>query len=228
MGWVFPTTISSRCADARAGILPDSRQLSGRNRGQEISVAPRGRTQWVRNAEAAGEIGLKKGSARQQFRLRPLAGDEKSADLESPFPIPSNVRSSATSRFPPVPRSRPSPSWLRPTRRSSSRSSSRTWKILLLGIRLAAGWLARSEPTGFYSSTLSSSFFRPQSAEACTKARIKGWGMAGLGRKLHGTRWPRRTGGWAIRWRGSLTAGHAPPPESRPRSKPTRSPGWTS
>lgn len=45
--------------------------------GKKFLVAPRGRTQWVRNAEAAGEIMLKKGSARQQFRLRPLAGDEK-------------------------------------------------------------------------------------------------------------------------------------------------------
>jgi deazaflavin-dependent oxidoreductase (nitroreductase family) len=45
--------------------------------GKKFLVAPRGRTQWVRNAEAAGEITLKKGSARQQFRLRPLGGDEK-------------------------------------------------------------------------------------------------------------------------------------------------------
>jgi len=40
-------------------------------------VAPRGQTQWVRNAEAAGEITLKRGGARLQFRLRPLAEAEK-------------------------------------------------------------------------------------------------------------------------------------------------------
>src|SRR5271167_1446214 len=40
--------------------------------GKRFLVAPRGRTQWVRNAEAAGEIALKKGSVRQRFRLRPL------------------------------------------------------------------------------------------------------------------------------------------------------------
>lgn len=40
-------------------------------------VAPRGRTQWVRNAEAAGEITLKKGSARQSFRLRPIPDSNK-------------------------------------------------------------------------------------------------------------------------------------------------------
>jgi len=40
-------------------------------------VAPRGRTQWVRNAEATGEITLKKGSARQKFRLRPIPDSDK-------------------------------------------------------------------------------------------------------------------------------------------------------
>ena len=36
-------------------------------------VAPRGRANWVRNAEAAGEITLKRGSYRRQFGLRPIA-----------------------------------------------------------------------------------------------------------------------------------------------------------
>jgi hypothetical protein len=40
-------------------------------------VAPRGRTQWARNAEAAGEITLKKGSRREKFRLRPIPDSEK-------------------------------------------------------------------------------------------------------------------------------------------------------
>ena len=43
---------------------------------QKFLVAPRGRTQWVRNAEAAGEITLKKGSSVQKFRLRSLEGKE--------------------------------------------------------------------------------------------------------------------------------------------------------
>jgi deazaflavin-dependent oxidoreductase (nitroreductase family) len=62
-------------------------------------VAPRGRTQWVRNAEAAGEITLKKGSTRQQFRLRPISGAEKlpilkayldsfKREVQRYFPIP--------------------------------------------------------------------------------------------------------------------------------------------
>jgi deazaflavin-dependent oxidoreductase (nitroreductase family) len=45
--------------------------------GHRYVVAPRGRTQWVRNAEAAGAITLKKGSTRQKFRLRPISGAEK-------------------------------------------------------------------------------------------------------------------------------------------------------
>jgi F420H(2)-dependent quinone reductase len=35
-------------------------------------VAPRGRTQWVRNAEAAGEVTLKKGASLLKFRLLPV------------------------------------------------------------------------------------------------------------------------------------------------------------
>lgn len=45
--------------------------------GKPFLVAPRGRTQWVRNAEATGEIALKQGSKRLRFRLRPLSGAEK-------------------------------------------------------------------------------------------------------------------------------------------------------
>jgi len=45
--------------------------------GKKFLVAPRGRTQWVRNAEAAGEITLKKGTAKSRFGLRFLATEEK-------------------------------------------------------------------------------------------------------------------------------------------------------
>src|SRR5579863_6992023 len=45
--------------------------------GKRFLVAPRGRTQWVRNAEAAGEVTLKKGSRREQFRLSPVSDAEK-------------------------------------------------------------------------------------------------------------------------------------------------------
>lgn len=45
--------------------------------GKRYLVAPRGQTQWVRNAEATGEITLKKGRSRQNFHLRPIADGEK-------------------------------------------------------------------------------------------------------------------------------------------------------
>jgi len=45
--------------------------------GTRFLVAPRGRTQWVRNAEAAGEVTLKKGRTERRFQLRPLEGTEK-------------------------------------------------------------------------------------------------------------------------------------------------------
>jgi hypothetical protein len=45
--------------------------------GKQILVAPRGRTQWVRNAEAVGEITLKRGSFRRSFRLRVIADGDK-------------------------------------------------------------------------------------------------------------------------------------------------------
>src|ERR1035441_10901625 len=53
--------------------------------GKRFLVAPRGRTQWVRNAEAAGEVMLKKGWLRQSYRLRPVADaeDRKSTRLNS-------------------------------------------------------------------------------------------------------------------------------------------------
>src|SRR5690349_8009328 len=45
--------------------------------GRRLLVAPRGRTQWVRNAEASGEITMKRGSYRKNFRLRPIEAPDK-------------------------------------------------------------------------------------------------------------------------------------------------------
>lgn len=67
--------------------------------GKRYLVAPRGRTQWVRNAEAAGEVTLKKGSKRQSLRLRALSDQEKpeilkayldqfKREVQTYFPIP--------------------------------------------------------------------------------------------------------------------------------------------
>jgi deazaflavin-dependent oxidoreductase (nitroreductase family) len=46
-------------------------------------VAGRGRTQWVRNAEAAGEISLKRGTTRQKYRIRVVANEEKPEILKA-------------------------------------------------------------------------------------------------------------------------------------------------
>jgi hypothetical protein len=51
--------------------------------GKRFLVAPRGRTQWVRNAEAAGEIALKKGKSRQRYGLRTLSDGEKPKILKA-------------------------------------------------------------------------------------------------------------------------------------------------
>src|SRR5205085_3605065 len=45
--------------------------------GHRFLVAPRGRTQWVRNAEAAGEVTLKRGRSRQAYRIRAVPDPEK-------------------------------------------------------------------------------------------------------------------------------------------------------
>ncbi len=45
--------------------------------GKRYLVAPRGRTQWVRNAEAAGEVILKKGRTRLRYRIRPVSENDK-------------------------------------------------------------------------------------------------------------------------------------------------------
>src|SRR5215475_219900 len=50
-------------------------------RGKQFLVAPRGHTQWAKNAEASGEVTLKRGTKRK-FRLRTLADTEKSEVLK--------------------------------------------------------------------------------------------------------------------------------------------------
>lgn len=46
-------------------------------------VAPRGRTQWVRNAEAHGEVTLRRGKQSEHYRLRPLSDSEKPQILKA-------------------------------------------------------------------------------------------------------------------------------------------------
>lgn len=51
--------------------------------GKSYLVAPRGRTQWVRNAEAAGEVVLKRGSRRTPYRLRPVGALDRPPMLKA-------------------------------------------------------------------------------------------------------------------------------------------------
>jgi deazaflavin-dependent oxidoreductase (nitroreductase family) len=51
--------------------------------GKQYLVAPRGRTQWVKNAEVSGEVILKKSRQQQRFRLRPISDAEKPEILKS-------------------------------------------------------------------------------------------------------------------------------------------------
>src|SRR6476646_6362840 len=50
--------------------------------GKQFLVAPRGRTQWVQNAEATGEVTLKRGT-RRRYHLRPLNDFEKPQVLKT-------------------------------------------------------------------------------------------------------------------------------------------------
>ena len=70
-------------------------------RGKQFLVAPRGRTQWVKNAEASGEVTLKRGGSRR-FRLRALTDSEKpevlkeylaryASAVQKFFPVPPNA-----------------------------------------------------------------------------------------------------------------------------------------
>jgi deazaflavin-dependent oxidoreductase (nitroreductase family) len=46
-------------------------------------VAPRGYTQWVRNAEAAGVVVLRRGSQAREYSLRPVSDTEKPRVLKA-------------------------------------------------------------------------------------------------------------------------------------------------
>src|SRR5438128_364049 len=46
-------------------------------KGRRLLVAPRGETQWVRNARISGQVWLKRGRSRQQFALKALDDRDK-------------------------------------------------------------------------------------------------------------------------------------------------------
>ena len=83
LGWGFSYNYLLQVRGRKSGKLYSTPiDLLERN-GKRYLVAPRGRTQWVRNAESAGEITLKKGKLQQRFRLRALSDQEKPEILKA-------------------------------------------------------------------------------------------------------------------------------------------------
>ena len=75
--------------------------------GKQILVAPRGRTQWVRNAEASNEIVLKRASYRQVFALKPIPDSDKPSYLKEYL----DRYASAVKKFFPIPPGSPAESF---------------------------------------------------------------------------------------------------------------------
>lgn len=83
--------------------------------GRRLLVCPRGRSQWVRNAEASGQVTLRKGRERRTFAVRALADAEKpevlrnyldrfKTTVQRYFPLPAGSPAAAfaplTDRYP--------------------------------------------------------------------------------------------------------------------------------
>lgn len=77
MGLGFSTTTCCKCVVGRAAEST-RHLLTCWNLEASVTWLPHvGRAQWVRNPEAAGQVTLKKGRIRQDFRLRTLSESEK-------------------------------------------------------------------------------------------------------------------------------------------------------
>ncbi|MGH9704882.1 MAG: nitroreductase/quinone reductase family protein [Candidatus Acidiferrales bacterium] len=72
-------------------------------KGKRFLVAPRGRTQWVRNAETAGVVTLKRGGTRLQFQVRALPNQERPEILKQYL----DRFASTVQRYFPVPKGSP-------------------------------------------------------------------------------------------------------------------------
>jgi len=99
MGWGFSYHYLLQVRGRKSGKIFSTPIDLLEKDGKRFLVAPRGRTQWVRNVEAAGEIILKRGKLRQGFRLRALSNQEKpeilkayldrfKREVQTYFPVP--------------------------------------------------------------------------------------------------------------------------------------------
>lgn len=83
MGWGFSYNYLLQVRGRKSGKLYSTPIDLLEKDGKRFLVAPRGRTQWVRNAEAAGEVTLKRGKLQQRFSLRVLSDQEKPEILKA-------------------------------------------------------------------------------------------------------------------------------------------------
>jgi hypothetical protein len=97
MGWGFKHHYLLEVRGRKSGKLYSNPIDLLEFNGKRYLVAPRGRTQWVRNAELASEVALKKGSWRQSFRLEPISDVDKPALLKAYL---DNFKAEAQEYFP--------------------------------------------------------------------------------------------------------------------------------
>ena len=72
LGWGFSYNYLLQVRGRKSGkVYSTPIDLLEKN-GKRFLVAPRGRAQWVRNAEAAGEVTLKKGSCSRNSGCGPI------------------------------------------------------------------------------------------------------------------------------------------------------------
>jgi deazaflavin-dependent oxidoreductase (nitroreductase family) len=99
MGWGFSYNYLLQVRGRKSGKIYSTPIDLLELNGKRYLVAPRGRAQWVRNAEAAGEIALKRGKLKQRFKLRALSDQEKpevlkayldrfKREVQTYFPVP--------------------------------------------------------------------------------------------------------------------------------------------
>jgi deazaflavin-dependent oxidoreductase (nitroreductase family) len=85
--WLFGALVGAGIGPSYAYQLQVTGRKSGKTystpvniverNGKRLLVAPRGETQWVRNARAIGQVSLKRGRTLERFRQRELADSEK-------------------------------------------------------------------------------------------------------------------------------------------------------
>jgi deazaflavin-dependent oxidoreductase (nitroreductase family) len=83
IGVAFPHKYLLQVRGRKSGKLYSTPVNLQEWKGKPYLVAPRGGAQWVRNAESAGEVTLKRGSKQMKYRLRPLAEAEKPEILKA-------------------------------------------------------------------------------------------------------------------------------------------------